>query len=309
MTTLPLPHVDGVEHRYAVVDGVRIHYAQAGDPEREPVFLVHGWPQHWWSWRELIGPLAERYRVICPDIRGMGWSQAPRQGYAFRDLAGELFGLMDALGLARAKLVGHDWGLGLGYLAAVERPDRIERFVGMGGPHIWAADGAPLGLYLRAWHVYVNASPLGALATRRLYVPEACLRYWRAAGSFTRDEIEVYTAPLRRDGSARATVQRYRTFLLEELRFFRTRFAELRLRVPTLHLNGAEDPLVHGVPDNWRRYADDMRYELLPGVGHFLAEEAPAEVTDRVLAFLARGQAGGNGVAPSGRRPSSTIAR
>src|SRR4051812_3665843 len=74
-----MPHVAGVEHSFHEVDGVRLQVAQAGDGP--PLVLLHGWPQHWWSWRHLIGPLAERYRVICPDIRGMGWSDATRTGY------------------------------------------------------------------------------------------------------------------------------------------------------------------------------------------------------------------------------------
>jgi pimeloyl-ACP methyl ester carboxylesterase len=66
--TLPLPRVDGVEHRWVEAGGVRLHLAEAG--EGEPLVLLHGWPQHWYEWREVIGPLAERYRVICPDLRG-----------------------------------------------------------------------------------------------------------------------------------------------------------------------------------------------------------------------------------------------
>src|SRR5437763_17199380 len=67
-----MPHVDGVEHGWADVDGLRIHYAQAG--ECDPIVLLHGWPQHWWGWRHVIMPLSERYRVICPDLPGIAGS-------------------------------------------------------------------------------------------------------------------------------------------------------------------------------------------------------------------------------------------
>ncbi|MEA2373770.1 MAG: hypothetical protein QOD53_233, partial [Thermoleophilaceae bacterium] len=63
---LAMPHVEGVEHRYADVDGLRMHYAEAGDPSAEALVLQHGWPQNWWIWRELIGPLSERFHVIAP---------------------------------------------------------------------------------------------------------------------------------------------------------------------------------------------------------------------------------------------------
>jgi len=284
VTTLPMPHVEGVEHGYATVDGVRLHYAEAG--EGEPLVLLHGWPQHWWSWRELIGPLSERYRVIAPDIRGIGWSEAPRDDYRFQRMADDLFGLLDHLHVDRFRLVGHDWGLGAGYLACLSRPQRIERFVAMGGPHIWASEGAPPRLFARPWHVYLNATPLGEYATRRLGVPETCLRTWRHRGTFTPEEVEIYTSPLRRPGSARATRLRYRTFVTRELSMFVRRHHEMRLRTPTLHLNGAEDPLTEGTPGSWRRYADDMRYETVADCGHFLAEERPQAVLDRITEFL-----------------------
>ena len=79
-----MPTRDGVEHHFVDVRGARLHVAELGDPDGPPVLLLHGWPQHWWSWRELIGPLARRHRVICPDIRGMGWSDVPRGGYGVR---------------------------------------------------------------------------------------------------------------------------------------------------------------------------------------------------------------------------------
>ena len=279
-----MPHVDGVEHRYADIDGVWLHYAEAG--EGEPLVLLHGWPQHWWAWRELIGPLSERYRVIAPDIRGIGWSEAPREDYRFVRFAADLFGLMDELGVDRFRLVGHDWGVGAGYMACLERPERIERFVPMGGPHIWAGEGGRPRLYARPWHLWLNATPLGDVATRRLGVPARCLKEWRHRGEFTPEEIEIYTSPLRRPGSAHATHQRYRTFVVSELPMFLRHHREMRLRTPTLHLNGDHDPLTIGTPGSWRRYADDMRYETVPDCGHFLAEERPQEVLDRITEFL-----------------------
>ena len=102
----PLPEVAGVTHRYEAVNGIRLHYAEAG--EGEPVVLQHGWPQHWWMWRDFIGPLAERYRVICPDLRGHGWSDKPAHGYRKPELLDDVLALLDRLGIERVRWVGHD---------------------------------------------------------------------------------------------------------------------------------------------------------------------------------------------------------
>jgi pimeloyl-ACP methyl ester carboxylesterase len=285
VTVLPMPSAPGVEHGYRVVDGVRIHYAEAG--EGKPLVLLHGWPQHWWSWRELIEPLAlAGHRVICPDIRGMGWSDAPRTGYDLRRLSADLFGLLDALGLERVQLVGHDWGFLIGYAAAFARPDRIERFVPIGGVTPWSGIGAPPSLYARPWHVYLLATPAGPRATHAL--ARNRLRAWRSAGRFTEEELAIYTAPLRRPLGHEATVGRDRQIVRRDIPWFLRHARSLRLRVPTLHLNGEHDPLTQGVPHSYRRFADDMRLELVPDSGHFVAEERPQWLLERLAAFLAR---------------------
>ena len=73
----PMPAVEGVEHIYVNAGGLRTHVAVAGPEGGEPVMLLHGWPQHWWLWRNVMPELAAAgYRVYAPDLRGLGWSEA-----------------------------------------------------------------------------------------------------------------------------------------------------------------------------------------------------------------------------------------
>ena len=253
------PRADGVDHINPVVDGLRVHCAVAG--EGPPLVLLHGWPQHWWSWRCVIGPLAERFRVICPDIRGMGWTDAPRGGYHLRTLTRDLLRLLDVLGLARVRLAGHDWGFLIGYSACFTEPQRFERFVPMGGVTPWSAIGAPPLVH--------------AVARNRLHA-------WRKVGRFSDEETDAYMAPL---GTV-ATVARDRQLVRRDIAWFIRHAPRLRLRVPTLHLNGDRDPLTQGVPDSYSRFADDMRLELVPDCGHFIAEERPEWLLDRLERFL-----------------------
>ncbi len=77
----PPPDLPGVSHEFIEVEGLRMHVALAGPPDGPPVLLVHGWPQNWWAWRLVIPGLADRFRVIAPDLRGHGWTAAPPDGY------------------------------------------------------------------------------------------------------------------------------------------------------------------------------------------------------------------------------------
>jgi len=284
--TLLQPHLDGVEHRYVTVRGVRLHYAEAG--AGEPLVLQHGWPQHWYSWRELIGPL-ERYRVICPDLRGFGWSDAPAAGYEKAQLAQDLIGLLDVLELDRVRLIGHDWGAFVGFLTCLGHPERISQFMPLSIPHLWPSDG-PLDprRLASAWYQLVLASPgLGGLAVGRLGFARAILEKARTIGRFTEFELDLYEEALRGPASLYATTQLYRTFLLRELRpFVQGHYRSQRLRTPTRLIIGARDPIGKGVDRSFERYADDMDLERVPGAGHFLPEETPELVLERALAFF-----------------------
>src|ERR1700710_1755457 len=124
-----MPALQGVEHHFLDVRGGSLHVAEMGDRAGPPVLLLHGWPQHWWSWRELMPLLADRYRVLAMDLRGFGWSEATPRGYRKDELAEDVVGVLDALGVDRVNLVGHDWGGVIGFLLCLEHPDRISRFV------------------------------------------------------------------------------------------------------------------------------------------------------------------------------------
>ena len=93
--TAPLPSVPGIAHKRVRANGVELHVATAG--EGPPVVLLHGWPQHWYCWRRMIGPLAERYSVLAPDLRGWGWSEAPPGDYSKATFAADIVALLGAL--------------------------------------------------------------------------------------------------------------------------------------------------------------------------------------------------------------------
>jgi pimeloyl-ACP methyl ester carboxylesterase len=278
-----MPEVEGVTHHFVTVRGIRVHVAEAG--EGEAVVLLHGWPQHWWSWRHVLPELARHHRVICPDIRGLGWSEGTRTGYDLDSLADDVVALADALGVERMALVGHDWGNVIGFVACSRYPERFTKFVGLGGIHLWTRDGLRVPLLLRFRHIYLLAVA-GRIATSRSRLPEWALRTWRHAGAFTPDEVAEYAASVRTKASINATAKYYRHVVFRAIPHYFFHYRKVRLTVPTLHINGEHDPLFIGMPDTGGKYADDYRFEIMPGVGHFIPDEAPDRLLEHLTAFL-----------------------
>ena len=134
-----LPELDGVQHRFVDLgDGVTIHVAEAGPHDGPPVMLVHGFPQHWWEWRELIGPLAaDGYRVLCPDLRGAGWSSAPPGTYRKTVMADDLVAVLDTLDVGPVTLVAHDWGGLVAFIMMLRHPAKVTGFLGINTVAPW----------------------------------------------------------------------------------------------------------------------------------------------------------------------------
>jgi pimeloyl-ACP methyl ester carboxylesterase len=283
------PHVEGVEHRFVEARGLRFHVAEAG--EGDPVVMLHGWPQHWYEWRHLMPSLAGRHRVVCPDLRGLGWSDAPLTGYEKEELASDVLALLDALGLERVQLVGHDWGGWTGFLICLREPQRVERFLALNIlPPFVPIDARSLASLWRFWYQWVIASPIvGEAAVRRIGSANPMFR-WVGAGppAWTPAEREAFLGQFREPARARASVQYYRSFTIREMpAILRGRYRRGPLHTPTLLVFGTGDPAMsaRGL-ENSERYADDLRVELVPGVGHFIADERSDLVLDRALSFL-----------------------
>ncbi|HEU5024622.1 MAG TPA: alpha/beta hydrolase [Spirillospora sp.] len=286
MNGRPLPDLDGVEHRFVDVDGLRMHVALAG--RGEPLVLLHGWPQHWWQWRHLIGPLAEHHRVICPDLRGLGWTAAPPDGYSPAAMADDVIGLLDRLGVRAFGLIGHDWGGAAGYVLALRYPGRVRRFIAINTANPFLRPTPRVLLNgTRLWHIVANAAGHRLAGSA---MPRWALRHWpHRTAALTRDDRTVFLAQFREPARVRATVRYYRNLLLREIpSLLAGRYRWARLTVPTLVLSGDRDPLLPASQmSGFGRHATNLRVELLEGVGHFPAAEEPTEVVHRALRFLA----------------------
>ncbi len=289
-----LPRVDGMRHRRIDLPGLRMHVAEAGTGE--PVLLLHGFPQHWWEWRDVAPRLAESYHVICPDLRGAGWTDAPRRGYSRRQFTADLVALLDALGLETVRVLSHDMGSILAFALCMEHPDRVTGHVALSVPPPFPAFSASMLPKMRhLWFQEAIALPgLGPrlLASRSGRLPRYLFSHFTAS-PLDPAAIEEFVRPLRRADVARAGSAMCRHLVLPELgRLMTGRYRRVGLRTPTLILFSTGETaftpdIVRASMRNVDAYAEHLQLAFVDGPGHFLADEAPDEVVDRSLAFFA----------------------
>lgn len=291
MSPLSMPVVDGVSHRDVSARGVRFHVAEAGSGE--PVLLLHGWPQHWFCWRKLIPLLAGERRLICPDLRGFGWSDAPPGAYDKQSLADDMLALLDALELQRVDLIAHDWGAWAGFLMCLQRPERFSHYLALNIVAPWPNQpslAGVLGLWRLVYQAVIATPGLGShligqtdLVCRM--IPTGAVH----RDAWSRDELNCFADVLRDPSRTRASVHLYRTFLLREVApYLAGQYRHQRLTVPTLLLHGTHDVAIDSTRlGDWETHADQMSVELCEDSGHFIAEERPDLVAERARALFA----------------------
>ena len=270
--------------------GVDFHVAEAGSGD-DVVLCLHGWPQHWYEWRHLMPALADRHRVLALDLRGFGWSEATRDGYEKEELATDVLAVLDALGIERVKLVGHDWGGWIGFLLCLRAPQRFERYLALNILPPWVSMRAMAPHLWRFAYQWLILTPgLGYRLHRSgEFVPKVLVGASIVRTAWDQETIRAFADRFTEPERARAGVQMYRVFNLREaLPIARGRYAEQRLTVPTRMLFGTDDAVLR--PETlagYERHADDMEVELVPGCGHFIADERPDLVAERAREFFA----------------------
>jgi pimeloyl-ACP methyl ester carboxylesterase len=287
---LPKGFTDTFTSRYIDTGDLRQHVVTGG--EGPPLLLVHGWPQTWYAWRMLMPTLARDFSVVAVDQRGIGLSGKPQDGYDTGTLANDLVALMDALGHQRFALYGTDVGMPIAYALAADHPDRVDRLVVSEAPLPGISPSPPLFLppllNERLWHLAFNQLPKvnEQLVTGREEIFFGA-EFDASAGTkkLPADAVRYYIETLAADPDhLRGSFEFYRaipaTSAQNEQR--KTR----RLTLPVLAIGGAESS-GEGVGNTMKLAADDVQTLVIPGCGHWVAEQAPEELLAVLTAFLA----------------------
>jgi epoxide hydrolase 4 len=282
--------------RFLDAGEVKLHAVEAGPPDGPLVVLLHGFPEFWYGWRRQIGPLAAAgYRVLAPDQRGYNLSEKPRgvAAYGLDRLAGDVLGLLDALGRERAFLVGHDWGGAVAWWTAIRHPERIEKLAILNMPHPRVMQRFVLhDKAQRKRSSYIFLFQLPWLPERRMTAknfasPEAALAKTSRPGTFSEEELARYRAAWSQPGAVHAMLQWYRA----ALRARPERPESTRVRVPTLLVWGTQDRFLgREMAEPSIARCDPGRLVLLDEAGHWVQHEEPERVSRLLLEFFAEGR-------------------
>jgi haloacetate dehalogenase len=284
----------GLERRTVVANGIRINCWVGG--RGRPVVLLHGYPQTAQMWRKLAPQLAQEHVVVCPDLRGYGDSDKPRDGYDKRTMANDIHALMQTLGHARYAAVGHDRGGRVAHRLALDHADAVTRLsvLDIVPTHtLFKNTGRELAAAYWHWFYFQVPDLPEAMINA---APEVFLRHMLRSLTFRAGAIEEpmfaeYLRAFTLPGTIRAGLEDYRAAATRDYEDDERDLA-LRVRCPTLAIWG-EFGKMHTMFDvlaTWREKATDVRGKPLAS-GHFIPEEAPAELLAELRGFLAEGAA------------------
>lgn len=279
------PAVPGVRRTFAEARGVRFHITESGPTDGRPVVLLHGWPQHHYAYRDLLADPPEGLRIIAPDLPGYGWSGPPPHRWVKEEVAADVLALMDALGLRRTLLVGHDWGGYIGYRMVLREPERFDGFLVLNMAHPWSPPGT---VAKHLWR-FLTYQPLIAAAGVPLHRRTGFLN-WLIPQAMTdrsavdAETVRVFADRFRDPVCARAATDTYRTFWLREIPSLTRHPERRRATVPIRALFGVDDSAVHhSLAAAETARADDYTFEPVTGCGHFIVDERPALVRERLI--------------------------
>ena len=288
--------------------GITLNVALAGPEDAPPVILLHGFPESHRSWRAIVPLLEDRFRLVMPDQRGFGGSDAPADPaeYHIDKIIADLFALADALGIGEFALVGHDWGGAAAWAAAIrgascKNGPRITRLAIINAPHpvifqkslIENADQRASSQYINAFRVAGFEATVEAMGFGTFF--DKSFRNHVDLGTISAEERDRYIAEWSRPGTLTGMLNWYRaspifvppagvTVPLPDWLLG----AFPKIRIPVRVIWGMNDAALLPIQlDGLEALIDEVEIVRLPGVGHFAPWEAPGQVAAALSPFLA----------------------
>ncbi len=304
-----------VTHGYANVNGIRLHYAEAGSGDNL-IILLHGFPEFWYSWRHQLTALAKDYHVVAPDLRGYNLSDKPArvEDYRVEVLVEDVVGLIQYFGAKNAAIVAHDWGASVAWALAQKYPECVSKLAVLQVPPaaLWRANMS-LRQFLRSWYMFffqLPRIPEWAISRKGFAALDKTFKenVGRKA-TFSDADVDLYKEALRQPGALTAAVNYYRANVRRVMSGRnrgastspestaenvptetnqKANAADGRVRVPTLFIFGEQDfAILPATVAGVEKYVDAPYRELrIADSGHWVQNEAAEEVNSALLEFL-----------------------
>jgi pimeloyl-ACP methyl ester carboxylesterase len=284
------------EHVSLPTNGIRLHVVQTGSRYGSLVILLHGFPEFWYGWRKQIQPLANAgFRVWIPDQRGYNLSDKPRGISAYRldVLANDVIGLIDAAGVDQCYLAGHDWGAAVSWWVALHHPERLHKLAILNVPHpavMMKTLSRSFTQLKKSWYMFFFQIPTLPEAILRNNDWELMLKMLKSSskpGSFDQDDLEQYQHAWWRKDAIHSMLNWYRAALQMSPKLS----GEMRIRVPTLILWGAQDiALGREMAKPSLDLCDQGKLVLFEGASHWVQHDESEAVNKYLLEFFSNQQ-------------------
>lgn len=295
-----------IGHGFLQLDDVRLHYAACGRPDRPLMLFVHGFPEFWFMWRELLPAFGRDFLAVAPDMRGYNLSDKPEavDAYAARHLVADIDGLRRHFGAERFTLVAHDWGGAIAWAYAIAHPDRLERLVIVNAPHpatflrdlLRHRPQTEASQYMRLFRQPDAEAKLSADGFAWLW--DFTFRGHYEQGLIGEAERAAYLEAWSRPGALTGGLNWYRATrmpvpLPEEADPAASLppLPDTTVRVPTLVIWGEQDhALLPHLLEGLEAHVPDLTVLRVPDASHWVVQERPDLVRDAIRDFV--GQAG-----------------
>lgn len=275
------------------VDGIMLHTLIAGPADGPLAVLLHGFPEHWVSWRKQIPTLAQAgYRVIAPDQRGYNRSDKPRgiRPYRLDALTQDVASLIRKCGAETAVIIAHDWGGGVGWQFAADYPEMTDKLIIMNAPHpqaMWREFRKGWEQRRKSWYMLFFQLPLLPELIFTLNPRQTAQRSFQQMtlqpDAFSDDEVEMMAVAMSQPRAMTSMINWYRA-----LRYPAANQTAY-ITVPTLLIWGEQDfALSKALTEDLEEWVPNLQRHLIPNSNHWVQNEAPEEVNQAMLAFLKR---------------------
>lgn len=285
--------MDDLERRYVRINGIQMHYVTAGSGPT--VVLLHGFPEFWYSWRKQIAALSDSFTVVAPDLRGYNETDKPSWGYETDVLTADVIGLIDALGVDKVYLAGHDWGGALAWNVGISYPQRLHKLAVLNCPHpaVFAtALRTNRRQMLRSWYMAFFQLPWlpewAFRADNYALIERAFRGMARRKNTFSDEDIARYKEAISKPGALTSAINWYRgAFKRTGALATSDTSAAMQVTVPTLLIWGEDDDaLGKELTYDTGRYVPNLDITYIPNCSHWVQQECPDEVNSSLRAFF-----------------------